>query len=589
MLKPPNCNKRLVFHKSYGTFLLKTPLLRASLLRALLLSVLLTLLTNTHAAQINVDSSIKAVTVYPDSAKITRVAKVSLAVGKNDIVINNLPLNLDELSLRVSGEGKGKGSISLGSVKFSRNIQYDVVQQQEKSIRDLIEKAQDERRIVEDSITRNRAQLEYINKMVLGNSNALDNKRKSDTHNGSYANLPLNQWQQAWQTLDEATAKAQEKIRQFNKALKKSSKQLTKLKRELQQVATNQKESRVATLHIHTDTAAELRLNLDYQIRGARWEPVYDADLNTKTASVQLKTLAQISQRTGEDWNNVNVTLSTLRPNAGTQLPQLKPWVLDFMPEPRAGVANRYNNELALGSLQEAPAIASTQQKVMRKSVTTPLSQQHSRLIYADFSAEYIVPNLISLSSGSNKRRFALSSQQLDSTIKLASSPRFDPRVMILATVKYQDEFPLLAGSISLYRNGNFVGATSLKQKLSGEKIELSFGEDDKVSLKFSPDPDKKRKDGLLFGKRKVVERHYKVSVTSNHSKPFPISISDVLPVASEESIKVKSLGVLPTKRGLDGKKGVVSWDKTLLAKTELQIQYGYSVSYPEDETVLGL
>jgi len=572
MLKSLSSSKRLAFNKFHST---------------LFLGLLLSPIATISAAQIDADSSIKAVTVYPGSAKVTRVTKIALTAGENDIVINNLPLNLNESSLRISGEGEG--SISLGSVELSRDIQYDVVQQQEKDLRDKIQETQENRRVIEDSITRNNAQLNYINKMVLGNN--ATNKRKDEEQNGSYTNLPLDQWQQAWQTLNGATEKVQEEIRQANKALKESDKRLSKLNRELQQVATNQKESRIAKLHIDADTATELTLNLSYQINGARWEPVYDADLNTETGGIQLKTLAQISQRTGEDWSGVDVTLSTLRPSAGTQLPQLNPWILDFMPDPRANGSKMYESDISMSSMLEsaAPAIPSAAKKMMRKAAPAPMRQQQSRLISADFSAEYKVPGTISLGSGSNKRRFALNSQKLASTIKLASAPRLDPRAMILATTNYQDETPLLAGSMSLYRNGNFVGNTFLNQKLSGEEIKLSFGEDDKVKIKFLPDPDKKRKDGLLFGKKKVVERHYKISVTSNHNKSFPIIISDVLPVASDENIKVKSLGTLPTKKDVDDKEGVVSWNMTLAPKTELKINYGYSVSYPEDRKILGL
>lgn len=570
MLKSRSNNKQLAFNKFHSI---------------LFLGLLLSPMTTINAAQINADSTIKAVTVYPGSAKITRVTKIALTAGENDVVINNLPLNLNESSLRVSGEGDG--SINLGSVELSRNIQYDVVQQQEKELRNKIQGTQENRRIIEDSITRNNAQLNYINKMVLGN-NATD-KRKNEGQNGSYTNLPLDQWQQAWQTLNGATEKVQEKIRQANKALKESDKRLNKLNRELQQVATNQKESRVAKLHIDADTATELTLRLSYQINGARWEPVYDADLNTETGGIELKTLAQISQRTGEDWSGVDVTLSTLRPSAGTQLPQLNPWVLDFMPDSRANGSKMYKSDISMSSMMESEAVIAA--APMRKMAPKPaaMRQQQSRLISADFSAEYKVPGAISLGSGSNKRRFALNSQKMTSTIKLASAPRLDPRAMILATTKYQDETPLLAGSMSLYRNGNFVGNTFLNQKLSGEEIKLSFGEDDKVKIKFLPDPDKKRKDGLLFGKKKVVERHYKISVMSNHDKPFPIIISDVLPVSSDENIKVKSLGSLPTKKDVDDKKGVVSWNKTLIPKTEFKINYGYSVSYPEDRKILGL
>jgi uncharacterized protein (TIGR02231 family) len=557
------------------------------------ITISLLLTSVTQAAEIKTDSTIKAVTIYPSSAKVVRVSTVKLEAGDHDVIINNLPINLNETSLRVSGEGQG--NISLGSVELLRNFQEDVVQEREKEIREKIETLQDERRETQDALLRSRKQFEYIQRMALGsNSKTLDNTN-NNASGGTYKNLPLDKWQVAWETLDSATAVVQEKTRLAEKLLKTSDKRIKKLQRELQQVAVNQRETRTARLHVKSDSATDLTLKLTYQINGARWAPVYDADLNTSTGKIELKTLAQISQRTGEDWKGVNVTLSTLRPSAGTQLPSLNPWVLDFLPDlpsPAPMVQSRmYKNKgIRMESMADsmemaAPMVAMAAKPApMRKMV-----QQQSQIISTDFSAEYKVLGVISLDSGSNKRRFALTSQNYDANVHLASAPRQDPRAMILAKTKHTGETPLLAGSLSLYRNGSFIGNTYLQQKLSGEELKLSFGEDDKVKIKFLPDPDKKRKDGLLFGKKKVVERHYQLSIHSNHDKPYEISLYDVLPVAANEDIKVKLLGEAPSKKDLEDKKGVVSWERTLKPKQDMKLKYGYTVSYPEDKIIPSL
>ena len=71
--------------------------------------------------------------------------------------------------MRVSGEGIG--NITLGSVELVRNIQSDVVQERERSLRDEIEALQDSRGEIVDDVNRNRSQLQYIQKMVMGNAN----------------------------------------------------------------------------------------------------------------------------------------------------------------------------------------------------------------------------------------------------------------------------------------------------------------------------------------------------------------------------------------------------------------------------------
>jgi len=555
------------------------------LISSLVLSTVLTSLT--QAAEIKTASTIKAVTIYPSSAKVVRVSTIKLDAGENDVIIQNLPINLNESSLRVSGEGQG--TINLGSVELLRNFQEDVVQEREKAILEKIEELQEGRRKIQDSLQRSRNQYEYIQRMVFGNKQKIKDNGNLDGELETYRSLPVDKWQEAWDVLDTATATIQERTRVAEKSSKTYNKQIDKLKRELNEVAVSQKETRTAKLHVKSETATELTLKLTYQINGARWAPVYDADLNTNTGKIELKTLAQISQRTGEDWKGVDVTLSTLRPSAGTQLPQLNPWVLDFMPDlpqPAPMVESRmFKNKSIQMESMAAPVVAmAAKPMAMRR-----MEQEQSQLISTDFSAEYKVPGVINLDSGSNRRRFALTSQDFDAEVRLASAPRQDPRAMILAKTKHTGETPLLAGSLALYRNGNFVGNTFLQQTLSGEELKLSFGEDDKVKIKFLPDPDKKRKDGLLFGKKKVVERHYQLSIHSNHDKPYEISLYDVFPVGAQETIKVKMLGDVPTVKDFEDKKGVLNWERTLKPKQDTKLKYGYSVSYPEDKIIPSL
>ncbi len=553
-----------------------------------------TLLTSlVQAAEIKTDSAIKAVTIYPRSAKVTRVTKVPLDAGNNEIIINQLPINLHVSSLRVSGESAA--DVSMGSIEIQENIAQDVVQEREKELRQKIELQLESQQEINDAVERYRNQLKYIDKMVMNDYSSQSKRLPTDEQNGIYKNLPLEQWKQAWQTLDSATADAQEKIRLAERSLKNSNRELNKLNRELRLVAVNQRATRSARIQVDAKSATELTLKITYQINGAYWAPVYDADLNTQTGNIELKTLAQISQRTGEDWKNVAVTLSTLRPSAGTQLPHLNTWSIDFAPDFSAYSKDLQveTDEVVLGQLSRKeektmitaakPAMAPAPKRKKK------MARVQSEIVSTDFSAEYKVPGTINLESGSKKRRFALTAKTYSSKIQLASAPRLDPRAMILAKTKYDGETPLLAGSLALYRNGSFVGNTRMAQKQSGEEIKLSFGEDDKVKVKFLPDPDKKRKDGLLFGKKKVVERYYKISVTNNHTKPYSISFFDTIPVALNEDIRVKMLGDTPSKTEIDDKKGVLSWERTLAPAKEAKIKYGYSVSYPEEKTIPNL
>lgn len=281
-------------------------------------------------AAIQADSSISSITVYPDSARVTRNTTVSLPAGESQILLPNLPLGLDESSLRVSGESAA--SVALGSVQLERTVAADVVQEREKQLRNEIDNWQRKRQEVVDAKTRAEQQIEFIR--AAGGIPAVTNTPETEnTPTKSTATIPMEQWQQAWQTLDAATAQAQASIRAADKTLAEFDKGLAQMQSQLEQVATGNTKSRTATLHVKTDKPTELKLALNYQISGASWMPVYDAELDSETDKLGLKTQAEVRQVTGEDWSNVALTLSTLRPASNAELPELDSWTVDFMHE----------------------------------------------------------------------------------------------------------------------------------------------------------------------------------------------------------------------------------------------------------------
>jgi uncharacterized protein (TIGR02231 family) len=97
-------------------------------------------------------------------------------------------------------------------------------------------------------------------------------------------------------------------------------------------------------------------LDLKYNVTGASWTPVYDlraevanasSDSNgeasgkapapataTSNSKISLDYRASISQRTAEDWKNVNLTLSTASPQLGSVIPKLSAVRLDGISHP---------------------------------------------------------------------------------------------------------------------------------------------------------------------------------------------------------------------------------------------------------------
>ena len=85
---------------------------------------------------------------------------------------------------------------------------------------------------------------------------------------------------------------------------------------------------------------AAVELELEYFVPGARWRPAYDLHFAPARGQLRLETAALVEQATGEDWNDVTLSLSTAMPGRGIDAPELLTWTLgeksEFVPQLRA-------------------------------------------------------------------------------------------------------------------------------------------------------------------------------------------------------------------------------------------------------------
>jgi hypothetical protein len=78
------------------------------------------------------------------------------------------------------------------------------------------------------------------------------------------------------------------------------------------------------TVQVTTSGAvSQARLVLEYFVTGARWAPAYQCRMSRDCRAADLQLRALVIQRTGEDWAQVSLKLSTAAPMSFTELPEL--------------------------------------------------------------------------------------------------------------------------------------------------------------------------------------------------------------------------------------------------------------------------
>lgn len=514
-------------------------------------------------------SVITDVTVYPSSARIIRSATLDMAAGNHTLVIADLPTGLLKPTLRI--QAPDGSDITLGHADLREKFQSERSLAQAEQIETDIKRFENDLAKVEDKIYRLDSQIELVQALGYGDGDS------------AYQQLPMDQWQQAWQLLESQVAQYQRRLRAANEDKTTLEEQIALAERQLASIGNDPRSVYEASVDVYSPKDQTLELTVTYQINNAYWSPLYDVNLDSETEEVTIDTFATVQQSTDENWDNVNLKLSTYRPNANAQLPSLWPWTLSLYEPGTYG--SSFAAETMDMAVASAPMVRSLEEK---KADLDRYAPAPVAIISSDYRTDYIAPKPVSLSSGNQDKRIALQSQTFAGSISTIAVPQIHTHAMIVSSVQYDGGVILLPGNASLYMDNQFVGEHSLPATQPGEKLELSMGEDDKVRVTYQPDPDQKSESGV-FSKEKTIESHFLVRIDNQHDEAKPITIKGHFPVGEDDDIQVKRLGDQPSRTDLDDKKGVVAWDYTIEPGAEQQLKFGYRVSYPADSEIDGL
>ncbi len=517
-------------------------------------------------------NTVHQVTVFADRAEVTRRVEVELAAGEHTILVSDLPAQLFSASLRATGRG-AKG-LQIATVESRRVFATEVAQERERHLREQLQAQQDEKARLDGRHQALEIQGKFIEHLATLPGETDDNGNRLFTPE---------KWPAAWQTIGKGMAETNVAKVALQQELRAVEETIRKLEQELRQIQTGRRDSITAAIRVQAGTAGKAQLDLSYQLAGASWTPVYDAALDTETAKVMLTQAASISQSTGEDWRGAQITVSTARPGAGTAMPELTPWWVDFYQPPQP-LAKRRLQESKVEMADEMLAGVMAPSAMPQEAEEVVASEERS-----EFSVRYRIPGKVTVPADSSRHRFILAKQTLKASLTARTAPKLDPRAFLYAEIKYAGESPLLPGQWQLQRDGNFIGSSNNPALLPGETMALPFGSDDAIEIEYRQVKDERGRSGLISREQRI-ERQYLITVTNHHGAAIPLTVFDQLPVSRDKAITVELLdkSTAPSRQNVENRAGVVAWDKTVKPQEQLRIDFGFAVSFPQDRQVPG-
>ncbi|MGY4512283.1 mucoidy inhibitor MuiA family protein [Bradyrhizobium sp. USDA 3650] len=532
--------------------------------------------SSSWAAELDATSAIDTVTVYPDGATVTRVIAVDLPSGDSTLIAKDFPLGLDTSSIRVEGEGGAKLTIGTIDARTPRAAPVNLPELDKR-----IEALNDQRADLQGAIDSANARRKFAEHFAEASPAGIGDKGEA---------RPIAEWRTAFATVGEEIASADTAVRDATRKMREIDRQIAQLEVERKAKPPSKLEVR---MDIAAPAATKATLRVTYNVRNARWLPLYDARLDTgakdRKPQLELVRRAEVTQSTGEDWSNVALGVSTVRIGRGGSAPELNSLVAQYpqVPRPRA-----------LGSLSDSamPAAAPMQQRKIETSaakaaedIRERAEEQQAVAEIGDFQATYKIPGRVSLGAAEGAKSLRIASMTLPADLMVRAAPVVDPTAFLEASFKQTDDTSLLPGKVAIYRDGTFVGRGKLSASAKDDLVRLGFGADDKVRIERAVLKRNEGSAGLLVTTSKTDERSFKTTIRNGHDFPIKVAIEDQLPVSENEDILVEMLPATtpPTASNIRDRRGVLEWSFDAKPGEVKDINFAWRVRWPKDKSMV--
>ena len=535
--------------------------------------LIITLNVSFGANETKVNSKIKDVTVFLNGAQVFRKANFNIKKGVTDIVFDSISSNINANSIQV----KGKGNYVILDTKY-KYYQPTAPTTPPLIPSYILAKMQN----IKDSLDFIAFDLEEVkfkkDVLELEKQFLVSNKSmKSDS-------LAL---------LKDAMSFLRAKYNDINATLIKVKKQeyhLNKTKTGLQNRlnginADNSKKyiakptypryQIIVTVSSETTTAGNL--NVNYLVNGASWSPKYDIRATGINQPVELTYKANVYQNSGENWDNVNLKLSTNNPNKSKVKPVLPVWYLNYY-TPR--YSNVRNTTTTLGGIakseakykETADAFDDMEEKLAPAQTSAFYATMNENLtnIEFDLSIPYSIP-----SDGQN-HLVAVKNERLDAKYQYYMVPKLDKDAFLVADIRGFEDLSLLPAQANVYFEGTFIGNTMINPDVMGDSLAVTLGRDERISIRRKLVKEEKKEKFL--GDKQMKYFTYELDLKNHRANNVDIIIEDQIPVPNNEDIEVNLLS--SSKATYTEKTGMLSWKFNLTAKQSKKLDFKYSVEY---------
>lgn len=494
------------------------------------------------------DAPISHVTLYPNTAKIER--NIPVRLGENIVTLQGLAANFEISQLQYQTEN----NIEINAVSHQDSALDKPSGAESRELKTQIEKI--EQKISEQNSIIQAAELQ---------NNFLGNLSKGS------ANKVRKQAYEAFIAIDQAKA---EKV--------KLERRLEELRQNLTAIGDHQFKQRSLKFYVTAPQNGVIKLS--YLVPYARWQPIYKAELDTHSKQVKLTRMAMIAQKTGEDWSNVKLTLSTATPQGYVQ--QLVPqnwWVNYYEPEPPR-TPSYFSKKFAMNAPTTlAPAIVAPAPLSETNTTQEPQFPQF-QANNLNLSTEFRSDTQATIYSSQQQIYLPLSSESFSAQLSIWAIPKQSQQASIVASIsKFDTNLP--HGLVKLYRDGDFVGERQWQSGIAND-LQMSFGTDDQIKIRVI-DLSNKKSTATSSTIATVQKQQYLIE--NLHPYPIQLTVFEAEPQSRNGKLVTHSTyQPQPNHTIWQGQPNINQWNIELNPKQKFSIDLQHQFTYPNKGSTSG-
>lgn len=531
--------------------------------------ILTALFTSQYAfaeAKNNLNQPVKLnhATVFLHGAELDNDVTLSLNKGQNKVILTNIAHNVDPRTLSVNLNDKNViiRSVNIQTVPtevvYPENIK--ALQTQQKQLMQQIEDAIIAIKVGEEQLSLLKDQ------RFFGENNAQSLEQSSQKLDFIRQQMTkILQEQQKYQlTIDELEEKSALLQAQIDQNMPASLGKQTQV-----------------VMSIDAPEATTAKLQLSYLTQDAAWSPSYDIRSENTESPIVLTYKADVIQNTGIDWENIDLTLSTINPSKNITPFDLQPWRLSIYDENK-----QLERQVRMKPMPAAPVA------MYEESMTASKKKVGSGI--ADFvttanngiSLNYQITLPFTLKSTSKPSSLTIKQEDIAAKYEYTATPKLAEDVFLQANIENWQALNLLNGNANIYYGNTYIGNVKIDANRLTDTLQVPFGIDKNIQISRENN-EKMMKKPSFIGSTVEQKESYLIKAKNIHPTPVKLTIYDQLPISEDSDIKVSDVD---NKDAVINKKtGKITWNVGLKPNEEIQIPFSYTLSYPKDKHILGL